>query len=101
MGFGKTRITGSAFPALNTALTEVTKSFAVLMLALYARHIGLVFLARQADNEFASALRLTPRAEQPRRPVRAGHGAFNCWGDCSVLSEFPRSQGACSLVAKP
>ena len=39
---------------------------------------------------------LLPRAEQPRRPVRAGHGASNCWGDCSVLSEFCDLTGSCS-----
>ncbi len=37
---------------------------------------GLEFLAGQVDNEFASALRLTPRAEHFRRPVCAGDGAF-------------------------
>ncbi len=71
---------GSAAPALDSALTKVPKTLAVSVGASYAGHIGLVFLAGQADNEFASALRLTPRAEQPRFSVRAEGGALMCGG---------------------
>jgi hypothetical protein len=96
-GLRESGIAGLAAPTLDAALTKVTELFAGLMLAFEAGHDpALDFLAGRADDCFASALRLTPRAEQPRFSVRAESGASGCWGDCSVLSEFPRSRGACS-----
>lgn len=65
---------GNATIPLNAALSVGSKSADYVVTAL-AGHIGLVFLAEQADNDFASALRLTPRAEQPRFSVRAESGA--------------------------
>jgi hypothetical protein len=74
--FGKASIARSAFPALDSALTKVPEPFAGLVLASYVGHIGLVFLARQADNVFASALRLTPRADWRRLSVSADGGVL-------------------------
>src|ERR1017187_7155228 len=66
VGFAEGSFTGNAAPPLDTAFTKVPKSLAGSVFTTFAGHISLVFLAGQADNEFASALRLTPRAEQPR-----------------------------------
>jgi len=46
--FTKGGIAGSAAPALNAALTKVPKAFAVGVLASYAGHGSLCFIARQA-----------------------------------------------------
>ena len=67
MRFRKSRVARSAPPALNTALTKVTSLPALSVLASNACHIGLEFLAEQADNVIGSALRLTPRVARPRR----------------------------------
>src|ERR1700687_3207385 len=72
---------GCAAPALDSALTKVPKSLAGIMFTTFASHIGLDFLVGQTDDCFASALRLTPRAEQPRFSVRAEGGADLCEGD--------------------
>jgi hypothetical protein len=76
MRFAERGATGLAAPALNTALTKVPESFAIIVVTTSAGHIGLVFLAGQADNEFASALRLTPRADLAPDSVAADAGAF-------------------------
>ena len=74
-------IAGSAAPTLNPALTKVTKPLAGIVVTTFAGHIGLVFLAGQADNEFASALRLTPRADLAPESVAADTGALlSGWG---------------------
>lgn len=67
---------GSAAPALYVLLTKVPKALAGIVVTTCAGHIGLVFLAGQADNDFASALRLVPRAEHSRLSVSADGGAF-------------------------
>ena len=77
--FGEARFAGRAFPALDFPLTKVTSANADFVRTPYAGHIGLVFLGGQADNVFASALRLTPRAEQPCCPVSAGVGHALIW----------------------
>jgi hypothetical protein len=55
-------------------LDIVTEPFAGLVLASNAGHIGLVFLAGQADNVFASALRLTRVLNSPAVQFALGTG---------------------------
>ena len=81
MRFAECGFAGSAAPALDTALTKVPKSLASIVLTTFAGHIGLVFLAGQADNEFASALRLTPRADLALAKAATDAAAlFDRWG---------------------
>jgi hypothetical protein len=84
VSFAERGFAGSAAPALDSALSKVSESLAGCMVTACAGHIGLVFPAGQADNDFASALRLTPRAEQPRFSVRADDGADLCVGGGGV-----------------
>jgi len=76
MRFAESGIAGLAAPALNAPLTKVPKALTDLVLASNAGHIGLVFLAGQADNEFASALRLTPRADMALAKAATDAGAL-------------------------
>ena len=70
----------STAPTLNAALTKVPKSLAGIVVTTFAGHIGLDFLVGPADDCFASALRLDPRAEHPRLSVSADGGAlFGEW----------------------
>lgn len=71
---GERSTAGSTAVALNLAFSVEAETLHGIMLATFAGHIGLDFPAGQADDCFASALRLTPRAEQPRCPVHAGAG---------------------------
>lgn len=75
--FAEGRFTGKAAPSLNPALTEVPKPFAGLVLASNTGHIGLVFLAGQADNLFEADMRLAPRVGWPRFSVSAESGAYS------------------------
>jgi len=61
--FAKGGTTGIAAPALNAALTKVTEPLAGLVLASNAGHIGLVFLAGQADNVFEVGIAAYPRVD--------------------------------------
>jgi len=79
VGFAEGRFAGCAAPALNAALTEVTKFLADLVLALYARHgfSPLDFCGRKPHTHFGSGVRLTPRFGLAPPPVQAGSGALN------------------------
>ena len=80
MRFGESGLTGSAFPTLNFALTKASSANAVCVLASYASHIGLVFLAGQADNDFAVGIAACPACRLAPQPVSAGSGAlFREW----------------------
>ena len=74
--FAESGVAGCTAPALDAALTKVTKSLGSTVVTTNTRHIGLEFLAEQADNDFGSALRLDPRAEHPRLSVSADGGEF-------------------------
>jgi hypothetical protein len=76
---GEAGIARSAAPALNTALTKVASLPALSVSASCARHIGLVFLAGQADNKFEADMRLAPRVSWPRLSVSADGGALLSW----------------------
>ena len=91
VGLGESGVAGSAAPTLNTALTKVTSFPAFSVLASNACHIGLEFLAGQADNEFASALRLTPRADLAPESVAADAGAFFRLVDAARFGRASRS----------
>jgi hypothetical protein len=57
VGFGKAGIAGSVFPALNTALTEVTEAFAGLVLASNAGHVisPLAFCGETSQNRLSGS----------------------------------------------
>ena len=74
LGAGFRGCLATAGASAESALTEVTSLPAFSVLAFYARHIGLEFLAGQADNDLGSALRLTPRADSPA--VQLGTGCL-------------------------
>src|SRR5205823_7907553 len=71
--------TGIAAPALNPALTEVTKSLAGLVLASEAGHgfSPLAFCGEKPQNQFGSRSWLTPRFGLAPTPVSAEAGALN------------------------
>ncbi len=79
---------GETAPALNTTLSEVPEFLSVTVVTNSACHSVLVFPAGQADNEFASALRLVPRADLALDPVSAG--AFLVGGRDPIWTGIPQ-----------
>src|SRR6266705_1893544 len=77
--FAESGFTGIAAPALNPALTEVTKSLAGLVLASEAGHgfSPLAFCGEKPQNQFGSRSWLTPRFGLAPTPVSAEAGALN------------------------
>lgn len=94
---GKRRATGKATPSLDAAFSVSSESLSVTVVTFGARHIGLEFLAGQADNEFASALRLTPRADMPRLSVSADGGALLSWWARQGLNLQPTDSKSVAL----
>ena len=92
--FAESGFTGIAAPALNPALTEVTKSLAGLVLASEAGHgfSPLAFCGEKPQNQFGSRSWLTPRFGLAPTPVSAEAGALSCylaanrWGPLHRLS---------------
>lgn len=80
VGFTESGFAGLAAPALNAALTEVTKLLAGLVLASNTCHdfSPLDCWREKSQTQFGSGLRLTPRfGLSPALPVSAGSGALS------------------------
>ena len=77
LGLAEGHAAGIAAPALNSALTEVPKSLAGLVLASDAGHGAspLDFSAEKGHNELGSRSWQTPRFGLAPQPVQAGSGA--------------------------
>lgn len=81
VGFREPIFAGSAFPALNTALTEGTSLYAGGVLASDAGHgfSPLDFSAELSHNEFGSGLWLTPRFGLALPTADTGDRAVSCY----------------------
>ena len=78
VGFRKSVLAGSAFPALDAALTEGTSFNAVRVLASDAGHgfSPLDFCGKKPHTHFGSGVRLTPRFGLAPTPVQAEAGVL-------------------------
>src|SRR3984957_1636309 len=99
MKFAKCDLTRATAIALNFTFAIRAKTLRVTVVTLDARHwvFSLTCGAEKAHN----SVRVLGCGSYPRRGLTPQSSSrwvrgIKCWGDCSVLSEFPRSLGACS-----
>jgi hypothetical protein len=78
VGFAERGLAGSAAPALDSALTKISKLFAGVVLASDAGHgfSPLDFCGKKPHTHFGSGVRLNPRFGLAPTPVQAEAGAL-------------------------
>ena len=84
---GESSFAGLAAPPLDSALTEVTKLFALLVLALEAGHTRRCFLADVAVESAWVGIAAQSACRLPRLSIGVDGGAFR-WGERWELNPF-------------